>query len=222
MTGRARLRGRHRERHLGATDRLVEAQRHLGLEVAAPRLTRLAAAHATLSTAAAGATPPTEQVRDDVAEAAAERARVKAAGEVAERSRAAVIRLALVGVRQDVVRLRDPLEALLRLLVALVAVRVILARELAVGLLDLLVGGVLADPQLLVVVGPFSHLRSPSSPRRSPARGAGCSRPVGSRAGRPRPRSLARRLRTAAARPPRGTAGQTARPRASRARSRPA
>ena len=52
VTGRARLRGRHRERHLGAVDRLVEAQRDLGLEVAAARLTRLPAAHA------AGPRPP--------------------------------------------------------------------------------------------------------------------------------------------------------------------
>ena len=50
----------------------------------------------------------------------------------------AVVLLALVGVRQDVVGLGDLLEALLGLRVARVAVRVVLARELAVGLLDLL------------------------------------------------------------------------------------
>ena len=53
--------------------------------------------------------------------------------------------------------LGDLLEALLGLLVAGVAVRVVLARQLAVGLLDLLVGGVLAHPEDLVVVGPVSH-----------------------------------------------------------------
>jgi ABC-type uncharacterized transport system permease subunit len=62
---------------------------------------------------------------------------------------AAVVRLALLGIGQDVVRLRDLLEALLGVLVPRIAIRVILARELAVGLLDLLVGGVLPTPRVL-------------------------------------------------------------------------
>ena len=91
-------------------------------------------------------------------------------------------------------RLRDLLEALLGLLVARVAVRVVLARQLAVGLLDLLVGGVLADPEDLVVVGPLSHGVASPSRRRPRAPGAGRSRRGGSRAGRPRPRCRARAL----------------------------
>ena len=49
----------------------------------------------------------------------------------------AVVLLALVLVGEDVVRALHPLERILGFLVARVLVRVILARELAVGLLDL-------------------------------------------------------------------------------------
>ncbi len=77
--------------------------------------------------------------------------------EAAERAGPRSYALRFSGIGQDVVGLGDLLEPLLGLLVALVAVRVVLARELPVGLLDLLVGGVLADPQDLVVVGLVSH-----------------------------------------------------------------
>ena len=60
--------------------------------------------------------------------------------------------LALLGVGQDRVGLLDLLEALLGVLVAVVRVRVVLARQLAVGLLDLLVGGLLVDAERLVRV----------------------------------------------------------------------
>ena len=56
VTRGARLRGRHRERHLRAVDRLVEAQRDLGLEVAAA-LRRAPCAHATLASAGHRAAP---------------------------------------------------------------------------------------------------------------------------------------------------------------------
>ena len=54
--------------------------------------------------------------------------------------------------------LGDLLEALLGLLVVGVGVGVVLARELAVGLLDLLGGRFLVDPERLVVVGTRCHL----------------------------------------------------------------
>jgi hypothetical protein len=154
-----RLRGRHRERHLGAVHRLLEAQRHLGLEISPALLgARPGSAGAIASTAAGAA----EDVREDVAEVARERTRIeapRAAGgaEAAERPAPAVVGLALLGIGEDIVRLRDLLEALLRLLVAPVAVRVVLAREPPVGLLDLLVGGVLAYAEDLVVVGSRRH-----------------------------------------------------------------
>jgi hypothetical protein len=114
---------------------------HLGLEVAA-------ALGARGARAAAAAGGPADDVGEDVAEAAEaapERAGVEAAG--AAEDPAGVVGLALLGVGQDRVRLLHLLEALLGRLVARVAVGVVLARELAVGLLDLLVGGLLVDAE---------------------------------------------------------------------------
>jgi hypothetical protein len=62
-----------------------------------------------------------------------------------------VVALALLGIGEDLVGLVDLLEALLRLRF-LVDVRVVLARELAVGLLDLLGARILRDAECLVVV----------------------------------------------------------------------
>jgi hypothetical protein len=94
----------------------------------------------------------TEEVREDVAkaaEAASPAAREAGAREAAaaEEAAARVVRLALLGIGQDRVGRLDLLEALLRSLVALVRVRVVLPGELAVGLLDLLVGGLLVDAE---------------------------------------------------------------------------
>src|SRR5918996_4533997 len=144
VTGGAGRRQRHRDRHLGTLHRLVERHVHLGLEVPAALGAR--GARAAAGTAAHSA----EQVREDVAhaaEAAAERAGVEAAARAAEDPAARVVRLALVRVGQDRVRLLHLLEALLGGLVAGVAVRVVLAGELAVGLLYLLVGGLAVDAQ---------------------------------------------------------------------------
>jgi hypothetical protein len=63
-----------------------------------------------------------------------------------------VVALALVGIAEDAVGLRRLLEALLGLLVPGVAVGVVLERELAVGGLHLLLGGVSGDPEDLVIV----------------------------------------------------------------------
>src|SRR2546428_6826237 len=62
-----------------------------------------------------------------------------------------VVALALGGIAEDLVGLVDLLEPALRLRL-LVDVRVVLARELAVRLLDVLGGGVLSHPEDLVVV----------------------------------------------------------------------
>jgi hypothetical protein len=107
----------------------------------------------------------------------------------AERPGAAVVLLALLRVAEHVVGLGDLLEARLGLLVVRVAVGVVLARELAVGLLDLLGGRLFVDPERLVVVGRVAIAAPPSTRRRARAPGAARSRPAGSRAGRPRRRS---------------------------------
>src|SRR5205807_2295199 len=71
----------------------------------------------------------------------------------------AVIDLTLLRIGQDLVRLRDELEALLRGLVARIHVRVILARQATVSLLDLLRLRVPLDTQNLVKIF-FSHLKA--------------------------------------------------------------
>ena len=68
-----------------------------------------------------------------------------------------VVLLALLGVGERVVGALDLLELLLRLRVVGVAVRVVLARQLAVRLLDLLVGGLLGDAEHLVEI--LGHAR---------------------------------------------------------------
>src|SRR5207249_400903 len=61
-----------------------------------------------------------------------------------------VVLLAALLVGQDVVGLGDLLETVLGVGVALVGVRVVLAGQLAVGLLDVVLGGVLRDTEDLV------------------------------------------------------------------------
>src|SRR5688500_9978999 len=64
-----------------------------------------------------------------------------------------VVCRALVRIAQDVVRLRDLLELFLRLARPVVAIGVKLHRELAVGLLDLVIGRCLRDTENGVIVG---------------------------------------------------------------------
>jgi hypothetical protein len=141
--------------HLRAADRLVERQRHRRLEVAPALGGRLGARPAP---GAAGRAA--EEVRQDVAEAAEVRpARAAATGERAagaEHRAAPVVLPPLLLVGQDVIGLRDRLEALLGPGL-LVGVRVMAARELAVGLLDVVLGGLLVDAQDLVVVRTRGH-----------------------------------------------------------------
>src|SRR6185369_3720660 len=63
-----------------------------------------------------------------------------------------VVLLALLGIREDVVGALDLFEALLGRLVVRVLVRMVLPRELPVGLLDLIRRGVLLDAQHLIEV----------------------------------------------------------------------
>src|SRR5262249_3820182 len=156
---------RHLQRDLRARDRLVEADRHLRLQIAAAF---------GAWTLALPATAAPEQVGEDVAHRGGVEVEVAEAAEAAagagagrERAAAAVVLLALLGIAEHVVRLGDLLEAGLRLLIVRIAVRVVLARELAVGLLDFLGSGLLVNPERLVVVGTARHL-TPSPTRQRP------------------------------------------------------
>ena len=151
----------HGERHLRALDRLIEGQRRPRSRGRGRDLPRLRSCAPPRRRAATGPPPPNRFDRMSLKPPRFDASKPPGDAEAAEHA-AAVIRLALVGIRQRVVRRGDLLEALLGLLVARVAIRVILAGELPVGLLDLLVGGVLADAEGLVVVGPLSHRRSPA------------------------------------------------------------
>jgi hypothetical protein len=69
-----------------------------------------------------------------------------------------VVRRALLGVREHLVRFLGLLELGFRALVlALVAVRVVLHRELAISLLDFFIRGVLGDAQDFVIVSFGGH-----------------------------------------------------------------
>ena len=161
--GRTRLRRRDAQRDLRAGDRLLEGDRDRRLQVGAAlgaRTGRAAAGAPARAGTARGATAAAaEQVGEDVLEAT-EVARGEPAGRAARAATAAhpehaaaVELLALLGVADDVVGRLDLLEALLGLGVARVVVRVVLADELAVRLLDLLLGRLLVDPEDLVGVG---------------------------------------------------------------------
>src|SRR5262249_1630116 len=119
---RAHLARRHRDRHLRAPHRLVEADRHFGLAVP-PALGPLAPAAPLAGSA-------TEQVAEQVGDVEVRReatARLAGAATATHPEQAAaVVLLALVGVAQHVVGRRDLLEALLGLRVPRVAVGVVL------------------------------------------------------------------------------------------------
>jgi hypothetical protein len=72
-----------------------------------------------------------------------------------------VVARALLRVGEDLVRLGDLLERLLGLLVAGVAVGVVLERELAVRLLDVVLGGALRQTEHVVVVALLRHESGP-------------------------------------------------------------
>src|SRR5690348_13509412 len=162
VAGRARSLARQAQRNGGSVDRVSERERGLGLDVGpAPRpgLRAAPAEHPAQQIAqpAAGrvAAAPAEQVAQvEVVSARGARAggaRHSQAPATEQRPRLVVL-LAPFLVRQDVVRLGDLLEALLRRGVVLVGVGGVFPRQLAVGLLDLIGGGVLGDAEDLVVV----------------------------------------------------------------------
>ena len=164
VAGRAALGLRHGDADLGAVDRLVEAEADLGFEVAAAHLLRLRPA------AAAAAA---EEVGEDVAEVDAAEAAAGTAGPNGPPPPGppppkppnippGVVLLALLGIGERVVGALDLLELLLRRRVVGVAVRVVLARQLPVRLLDLLLGGLLGDARAPC------RARQPTAPTRSP------------------------------------------------------
>ena len=137
----------------------VDAERRLG-QVALDADQRVGAlAHPAARPARAGAAAE-EGVHDvaEPAEALRER-RAGAAGTARQRVAAEVDDLPLLRVGQHLVRRRDRLEALLRVGVG-VDVGVQLAGQLAVGLLDLVVGRVLRDAEGAVVVGHYAPASS--------------------------------------------------------------
>ena len=71
-----------------------------------------------------------------------------------------VVLLALLGFAEHVVGLLDLLEALLRGGVARIPIGVVLARELAIGLLELVGGGVLGNAECLVEGGGHAGRRA--------------------------------------------------------------
>jgi hypothetical protein len=70
----------------------------------------------------------------------------------------AVIRGLLVRIREHLVGLSQLLELLFRGRIVRIAVRVVLQGQLAVGLLDLIIGGVLGNAQDLVIIFLSSHV----------------------------------------------------------------
>src|SRR5207247_7058466 len=158
--------------------------------------------------------PSADQPAEQIAEVADVEAGEVEVGVAATRARTAVQRteavvlLALVGVREHVVRGLHFLEALLRRRVAGVSVGVVLARELPVRLLDLVLRGALGDSQR--VVEGLSH-RTCVARRSRPARAARRGRRAGSPFARRRSRSPhppPKAVRAA----PRARAGRTSRP----------
>ena len=81
-----------------------------------------------------------------------------------------VVELALLRIAEDVVGVGDILEFILGFLVARVDIRMILAREFAVCLANLLLGGASVDSKNLVVI-PVGHGRSRIAPGRGVSRG---------------------------------------------------
>src|SRR5664279_2882403 len=112
---------------------LVEVQRHLGLDVGAPRR------GPGVATSAAAEEPAEDVAEPAEAAAAEQRARL-------------VVLLAPLLVRQDVVGLGDLLEPFLGLGLALVRVRVVLASQLPICFLDVRRLSVLGYANCLVVV----------------------------------------------------------------------
>src|SRR5205085_783739 len=162
----------HRHRRLHAAQRILERHAHLDLDIvpALPAALRLRTATAAVEETA-------EEISEiEVAEVERRPARPRTAADATVRRPEAVVLLSLLRVGEDVVGALHLLEALL---VPRALVRVHLANELAVGLLDLVRSGVLGDAQDLVEAA--RQLPTPSrSPRvRAAARGRRACSPSG-------------------------------------------
>ena len=131
----------HRHRRLEALERVLERDPHLDLDVR-PALAALRAAAAAAAAASAAEEPAEDVAEVEVAEVDVGRPR-PAVGRAE-----GVVLLALLGIGEDVVGLLDLLEPLLGLGIARVVVRVVLAGELPVGLLQVVGGGVLGDARV--------------------------------------------------------------------------
>src|SRR5436190_10720616 len=181
MARRAFLEGGNANLGLGPARGIFESE----LEVVAQIGTTI---HAVAAAAALRAEDLAEYVAECIGEAAeafrARAAESPRAGEACRRIDTGVtelvVRRALLRVGQDLVGLLRFLEFFFRPLVG-IAVRVMLHRELAVGLLDVLLGSIAVDAQHRVVV-PLCHQvpcqlsSSPSTKRTAPPLQA--SRPV--------------------------------------------
>jgi hypothetical protein len=138
-----------RDADLRAPERILEGDPNVRLEVV-PAHRPTARAPASAAEHAAEEIPEIREV--ELLEVHAAHV-LAAAGKAASPRRAeGVVGTPLLGVREDVVCGLDLLEPILGAVVAGVAVRVVLAGELPVGLLDVVVGGVLRDSEDLVGV----------------------------------------------------------------------
>src|SRR5437879_7512987 len=128
-----RARGLQRDGNLGLDplERILEREVDLDLEIAAPLGARLR------SSPAAVAEEASEEIAEvvDVEVAEVDVAALRASPPI--RGAEGVVLLALLGIRENVVGALDLLEALLGVRIARIAVRVVLAGELGVGVLDL-------------------------------------------------------------------------------------
>src|SRR5260370_6638733 len=146
------------EGHRRAVDRVAKAERCLGFDVGAATRPRLLRRGATAEhTAKQVAKPPAGTRRaEDVAkvegsELAARTARHPGRAGAEQRARLVILRSPL-WVRKHAICFRHVLQALFVPRVALVRVRVVLAGQLAVRLLDLLSRRALGDTESLVIV----------------------------------------------------------------------
>ena len=149
MTLLAAHRRRHADGRLLALERVGQADLHV--------VAQIRAAPAAGPTIAALTHELAEHLIEDVGEAGAE---IEASGASTGRSRALlergvaepVIGRTLLLVLQDVVGLVDFLELALGLRITRIAVRVILHRQLAIGLLDRILIGAAVDPKDLIEI----------------------------------------------------------------------
>src|SRR5262245_7875730 len=161
--------------HGRPVNRVAEGQRRLGFDVSATARSGLRgcpaapAEHAAkqVTKPAARSARPEDVAEVEAAELAAGAAGYPGAARSEQRPRLVVLG-APFGVGQDVISLGDLFKSLLRCRVALVRVRMILACELAVCLLDLLGRRTLTDPESLVIVLLEEVLRTQRAP---PGRG---------------------------------------------------